>query len=77
MSHKTTIRLVKSLGKDFDSLVKKWRDSFIPSLSLVEVKRSDQPVEQLLHFHPCRKLSTLKVNYSSKTWMILTLMSLR
>ena len=37
-SHQTTIRLVKRLGEDFDSLVKKWCDSFIPSLSFQEVK---------------------------------------
>ena len=38
-SHQTTIRLVKRLGEDFDSLVKKWHDPFIPSLSFQEVKK--------------------------------------
>ena len=30
----TTTRLVKRLGNDFDALVKKWHDSFIPSLTI-------------------------------------------
>ena len=38
VSHKTIIGLVDKLGENFDSLVKEWRDSFIPSLMLPEVK---------------------------------------
>ena len=34
VSHYTTTRLVKRLGNDFDALVKKWHDSFIPSLTI-------------------------------------------
>lgn len=33
VSHKSTIRLVKALGKDFDKPVKDWRDSILPSLN--------------------------------------------
>ena len=50
VSHYTTTRLVKRLGKDFDALVKKWRDSFIPSLtiSLQEVKTNYMNIATIL-----------------------------
>ncbi len=32
VSHKTTIRMVKDLGKDYDKPVREWRDSLLPSL---------------------------------------------
>ena len=36
-SHQTIIRLINKLGENFDAPVKRWRDSFLPSLNLPEV----------------------------------------
>ena len=50
VSHYTTTRLVKRMGNDFDALVKKWHDSFIPSLtiSLQEVKTNYMNIATIL-----------------------------